>query len=276
MRKIILGTVLGLVIWGFAAPAAYSKLLDGPQRDEVPPTPESNNWSYAVVHEDGHVCGVTTGSSWYATNDKVSGYEYMGCPAGSRIISQMKQSPEGNSFGAHGPDVTYNNGVFTWGTTTIKDGIATDKDGRVWDTGSNAVIATAVVPPTSVPILAPTQEPQQPAPAATQPVPTETPVVLQPATTQTPLVSQSAPATTQFTQAQTSTPVVVAVATAAPTQLPTVDVVTVVGTASTSISSVSVTQKTQEEQKTLETQEDEEEWEPKRRRSLFSGEQQAI
>ena len=259
MRKIILGTVLGLVIWGFAAPAAYSKLLDGPQRDEAPPTPESGGWSYAVVHEDGHVCGVTTGSSWYATNDKVSGYEYMGCPAGSRIISQMKQSSDGNSFGAHGPDVTYSNGVFTWGTTTIKDGIATNKDGYSYDTGSGAVIATAVVPSTSVPIWSPTQEPQQPAPAATQTVPTETPVVSQPAST-----------TTQFTQVPASTPVVVAVATAAPTQLPAVVVVTVVGTSSISIPSVSVTalRKTQEEQ------EDEEEWEPKRRR--WGGEQQAI
>ena len=270
MRKIILGTVLGLVIWGFAAPAAYSKLLDGPQRDEAPPTPESGGWSYAVVHEDGHVCGVTTGSSWYATNDKVSGYEYMGCPAGSRIISQMKQSSDGNSFGAHGPDVTYSNGVFTWGTTTIKDGIATDKDGRIWDTGSNAVIATAVVPSTSVPIWSPTQEPQQPAPAATQTVPTETPVVPQPVPTQTPVVSQPASTTTQFTQVPTSTPSVVEVATAAPTQLPAVVVVTVVGTSSISIPSVSVTalRKTQEEQ------EDEDEWEPKRRR--WGGEQQAI
>ena len=275
MRKIILGTVLGLVIWGFAAPAAYSKLLDGPQRDAVPPTLDPGGGGYAVVHEDGHVCGVIAGNSYFANNDKVMGSEYMGCPAGSRIIFQMKQSSDGNAFGAHGPDVTYSNGVFNWGTTTIKDGIATDKDGRVWDTGSNAVIATAVVPPTSVPIWSPTQEPQQPAPAATQTVPAETPVVPQPVTTQTPVVSQPTLATTQFTQAPTSTPVVVAVATAAPTQLPTVDVVTVVGTASTSISSVSVTQKTQEEQKTLETHKDEGEWQPKRR-SLFSGEQQAI
>ena len=275
MRKIILGTVLGLVIWGFAAPAAYSKLLDGPQRDAVPPTLDPGGGGYAVVHEDGHVCGVIAGNSYFANNDRVIGHDYMGCSAGSKIIFQMKQSPEGNSFGAHGPDVTYNNGVFTWGTTTIKDGIATDKDGRVWDTGSKAVIATAVVPPTSVPIWSPTQEPQQPAPAATQTVPAETPVVSQPVTTQTPVVSQPTLATTQFTQAPTSTPLVVVFATAAPTQSPVVDVVTVVGTASTSISSVSVTQKTQEEQKTLETQKDEGEWQPKRR-SPFSGEQQAI
>ena len=268
MKKIILGTVLGLVIWGFAAPAAYSKLLDGPQRDEVPPTLDPGGGGYAVVHEDGHVCGVIAGNSYFANNDRVIGHDYMGCSAGSKIIFQMKQSSDGNAFGAHGPDVTYSNGVFTWGTTTIKDGIATDKDGRVWDTGSNAVIATAVVPPTSVPVWSPTQEPQQPAP--TQPVPAETQVVTQPASTETPVVSRPTPETTQFTQAPTSTPVVVAVATAAPTQLPAVVVVTVVGTSSISIPSVSVTalRKTQEEQ------EDEGEWEPKRRR--WGGEQQAI
>ena len=259
MRKIILGTVLGLVIWGFAAPAAYSKLLDRPQRDAVPPTLDPGGGGYAVVHEDGHICGVIAGNSYFANNDKVMGSAYAECPAGSRIIFQMKQSSNGNSFGVQGSDVTYSNGVFTWGTTTIKDGIATDKDGRIWDTGSNAVIATAVVPSTSVPIWSPTQEPQQPAPAPTQTVSTETPVVSQPAST-----------TTQFTQVPTSTPVVVAVATAAPTQLPAVVVVTVVGTSSISIPSVSVTalRKTQEEQ------EDEEEWEPKRPR--WGGEQQAI
>ena len=270
MRKIILGTVLGLVIWGFAAPAAYSKLLDGPQRDEVPPTLDPGGGGYAVVHEDGHVCGVISGNSYFANNDRVIGHDFMGCSAGSKIIFQMKQSSDGNAFGAHGPDVTYSNGVFTWGTTTIKDGIATDKDGRVWDTGSKAVIATAVVPSTSVPIWSPTQEPQQPAPAATQTVPTETQVVSQLVPTQTPVVSQPASTTTQFTQVPTSTPVVVEVATAAPTQLPAVVVVTVVGTSSISIPSVSVTalRKTQEEQ------EDEGEWEPKRRR--WGGEQQAI
>ena len=270
MRKIILGTVLGLVIWGFAAPAAYSKLLDRPQLDEVPPTLDPGGGGYAVVHEDGHVCGVIAGNSYFANNDRVIGHDFMGCSAGSKIIFQMKQSSDGNAFGAHGPDVTYSNGVFTWGTTTIKDGIATDKDGRIWDTGSNAVIATAVVPPTSVPIWSPTQEPQQPAPAATQTVPTETPVVSQLVPTQTPVVSQPASTTTQFTQVPTSTLVVVAVATAAPTQSPSVVVVTVVGTSSISIPSVSVTalRKTQEEQ------EDEGEWEPKRRR--WGGEQQAI
>ena len=272
MRKIILGTVLGLVIWGFAAPAAYSKLLDRPQRDAVPPTLDPGGGGYAVVHEDGHVCGVIAGNSYFANNDRVIGHDFMGCSAGSKIIFQMKQSSDGNAFGAHGPDVTYSNGVFTWGTTTIKDGIATNKDGYSYDTGSGAVIATAVVPPTSVPIWSPTQEPQQPAPAATQTVPTETPVVSQLVPTQTPVVSQPASTTTQFTQVPASTPVVVAVATAAPTQLPAVAVVTVVGTSSISIPPVSVTalRKTQEEQ------EDEDEWEPKRRRSPFSGEQQAI
>ena len=270
MRKIILGTVLGLVIWGFAAPVAYSKLLDGPQRDEVPPTLVPGGGGYAVVHEDGHVCGVIAGNSYFANNDKVMGSEYMGCPAGSRIIFQGGQSSDGRVFGTHGSNVIYSNGVFTVGESTIKDGVVTNKDGYSYDTGSGAVIATAEFPSTPVPIWAPTQEPQQQVSAAAQTVFTETSVVSQPVPTQTPVVSQSASTTTQFTQTPTSTPVVVAVATAAPTQLPAVVVVTVVGTSSISIPSVSITalRKTQEEQ------EDEEEWEPKRRR--WGGEQQAI
>ena len=268
MKKIILGTVLGLVIWGFAAPAAYSKLLDGPQRDEVPPTLVPGGGGYAVVHEDGHVCGVIAGNSYFAPNDKVMGSEYMGCPAGSRIIFQGGQSSDGRVFGTHGSNVIYSNGVFTVGESTIKDGVVTNKDGYSYDTGSGAVIATAEFPSTPVPIWAPTQEPQQPAP--TQPVPAETQVVTQPASTETPVVSRPTPETTQFTQAPTSTPVVVAVATAAPTQLPAVAVITVVDTSSILIPPVSVTalRKTQEEQ------EDEDEWEPKRRR--WGGEQQAI
>ena len=84
-----------------------------------------------------------------------------------------------------------------------------------------------------------TQQPaltQQPAPEAT-PAP---PVVGQPTPTSVPPV----------VVAPTSTPVVVVVATAAPTQSPSVVVVTVVGTSSISIPSVSVTalRKTQEEQ----------------------------
>ena len=98
-----------------------------------------------------------------------------------------------------------------------------------------------VVEPTSGPQPAPeaTQQPaptQQPEPEAT-PAP---PVVGQPTPTSVPPV----------VVAPTSTPVVVAVATAAPTQSPSVVLVTVVGTSSISIPSVSVTalRKTQEEQ----------------------------
>ena len=105
------------------------------------------------------------------------------------------------------------------------------------------------------------------APVDTAPQPTSLPE----ATPAPPVVGQPTPTSVPpIVVAPTSTPVVVAVATAAPTQLPSVVVVTVVGTSSISIPSVSVTalRKTQEEQ------EDEDEWEPKRRR--WGGEQQAI
>ena len=260
MKNIILGAVLGLVIWGVAAPTAYSKLLDRPQQDAVPPALDPSGGGYAVVHEDGHVCGIIAGNSYFANNDKVMGSEYMGCPAGSKIIFQMKLSSDGNAYGVRGSDVTYSNGIFTWGSTTIKDGIATDADGRVWDTGSNAVIATEAVPRTPMPpIVFPSQPTTEPSlPLATPATGVEPTFMPQPTAEPTQSPAQPTPAPTQFTQAPTSTPLVVAVAITAPTQSPAVVVVTVVNTSSISIPLVSVTQKTQKEEK--------EEWEPNRRR----------
>ena len=98
------------------------------------------------------------------------------------------------------------------------------------------------------------------------PAPTAAPVDTAPQPTSLPEATSAPPVVV----APTSTPVVVAVATAAPTQLPSVVVVTVVGTSSISIPPVSVT----ELRKTQEEQEDEDKWEPKRRR--WGGEQQAI
>ena len=97
---------------------------------------------YAVVHQDGHVCGVIVGNGPdpYG-NGSTMPVEYMGCPVGSRIIFQTKPSPSGNVAGWHGIDVRYSNGVFTLGSgTTIVNGIATDPNGRVWDTGSGETI----------------------------------------------------------------------------------------------------------------------------------------
>jgi hypothetical protein len=73
--------------------------------------------------------------------------EYMGCPVGSKIISQTNASPEGNVAGWHGQNVTYDQNQFAIKndsgtvTTTIQNGVATDSSGRTWDTGSGACIS---------------------------------------------------------------------------------------------------------------------------------------
>ena len=101
---------------------------------------------YAVIHPDGHVCGVIVGNSYFAANDKVMTTSYMGCPVGSRIIFQTKPSTSGNVSGWHGADVFYFNGIFVLGSgTTISNGIATDPNGRIWDTGSGATIKAGTV-----------------------------------------------------------------------------------------------------------------------------------
>jgi hypothetical protein len=102
---------------------------------------------YAVVHPTGYVCGVIVGGSYFAGNDKTMTSEYMGCPVGSKIISQTNASPEGNVAGWHGQNVTYNQNQFAIKndsgtvTTTIQNGVATDLNGRTWDTGSGACIS---------------------------------------------------------------------------------------------------------------------------------------
>jgi hypothetical protein len=102
---------------------------------------------YAVVHPTGYVCGVIVGGSYFAGNDKTMTSEYMGCPVGSKIISQTNASPEGNVAGWHGQNVTYNQNQFAIKndsgtvTTTIQNGVATDSSGRTWDTGSGTCIS---------------------------------------------------------------------------------------------------------------------------------------
>ena len=102
---------------------------------------------YAIVHSDGHVCGViVANSSDPFGNGGTMATEYMGCPAGSRIVFQTKPSPSGNVAGWHGVDVIYTNGQFRLGNgTVIVNGIATDPNGRVWDTGSGVTITPAPV-----------------------------------------------------------------------------------------------------------------------------------
>ena len=196
---------------------------------------------YAVIHPDGHVCGVIVGNDYFSGNDRVMSSEYMGCPVGSRIIFQTKPSPTGNVAGWHGTDVTYSNGVFRLASgTTIRDGIATDPDGRVWDTGSGETITPApssgnsgggssggpVTPETSTssaPIsetttsTSPTPTPTPSASVA--PVPTSSPT---PTPTPTPTVSESSTTTdAPATAAGSATPVVTPTPSQAPSQ-PTV------------------------------------------------------
>jgi len=101
------------------------------------------------------VCGVIVGGSYFAGNDKTMTSEYMGCPIGSRIISQTNASPEGNVAGWHGQNVTYNQNQFAIKndsgtvTTTIQNGIATDSSGKTWDTGSGACISQCTVTDTT-------------------------------------------------------------------------------------------------------------------------------
>jgi hypothetical protein len=107
---------------------------------------------FAVVHPDGHVCGVIVGSmAYFGGNDRVMTSEYMGCPVGARIIFQTKQSESGNVAGYHGdgnngqPAVNYSgtdnsfaisNPATSKVTLIIKDGVATDSSGKSFNTGT--------------------------------------------------------------------------------------------------------------------------------------------
>ena len=112
-----------------------------------PSSPVNTNGfgGYAVVHPDGHVCGVIVANSNDPFNNGgVMPQEYMGCPAGSRIVFQTAPSAEGNVAGWHGENVIENHGQFQIGgsdTITISSGIATDTSGKSWNTGTGQVLA---------------------------------------------------------------------------------------------------------------------------------------
>lgn len=106
---------------------------------------------YAVIHPDGHVCGVTVSTSIDPFNNGgVMPQEYMGCPAGSRFAFQTTPSESGNVAGWHGENVRYDGTTFTItnGSSVIRitNGIATDQNGRSWDTGTNRIISPGVIP----------------------------------------------------------------------------------------------------------------------------------
>lgn len=116
-------------------------------RTTTPSTPYNGTGGYAVVHPDGHVCGViVANSSDPFGNGGTMPQEYMGCPAGSRIVFQTRPSSDGNVAGVHGQNVVYNNGVFTVlgsdsrTATTIVNGVATDSNGRRYDAGSGQAL----------------------------------------------------------------------------------------------------------------------------------------
>jgi hypothetical protein len=101
---------------------------------------------YAIVHPDGHVCGVivATSSDPYG-NGGFMPIEYMGCPKWSRIVFQTTPSSSGNVAGWSGSTVTESNGQFKIGggtdTITVRNGVATNTSGQSWDTGNGAPAA---------------------------------------------------------------------------------------------------------------------------------------
>lgn len=107
---------------------------------------------YAVVHPDGHVCGViVANSSDPFNNGGIMPQEYMGCPSGSRFVFQTTPSESGNVAGWHGSNVTWDGSKFTIANGSswihITNGVATDQNGRVWDTGTGRVISAGNTPP---------------------------------------------------------------------------------------------------------------------------------
>lgn len=108
------------------------------------PAPVSTNGfgGYAVVHPDGHVCGViVSGSNDPFNNGGVMPQEYMGCPSGSRIVFQSAPSADGNVAGWHGSDVVLSGDTYSIpGGSTISGGVVTDSNGRTWNSGTGVTI----------------------------------------------------------------------------------------------------------------------------------------
>jgi len=122
----------------------------------------ANPNGYAVVHPDGHVCGVIVANTPdpFGNGGKMPD-PYMGCPSGSSIVMQTTPSETGNVAGWHGNNVTYSEPANTFTITnkytyvdektkeekevvsvsTIKDGVVTHDDGKSYDTGTGALIS---------------------------------------------------------------------------------------------------------------------------------------
>lgn len=144
---------------GFATIYATADALQQFKSIEVSPSSTETRrfGGYAIVHPDtNHVCGVVGSNG--ANTEMTSAF--MGCPIGSKLIFQTKPSPTGNVTGWHGLDVIFRDGTFYLpGGTTIRDGLATDVSGRVWDTGTGVTLVSgatgngrqSTVSPTSSP-----------------------------------------------------------------------------------------------------------------------------
>jgi hypothetical protein len=113
------------------------------------PAPVNTNGfgGYAVVHPDGHVCGViVSNSNDPFNNGGVMPQEYMGCPSGSRIVFQSAPSESGNVAGWHGENVRLNGDTYSLpGGSTISGGIVTDTNGRTWNSGTGQTITPGVM-----------------------------------------------------------------------------------------------------------------------------------
>jgi len=119
-----------------------------PTQSSTPAPVNTNGFGgYAVVHPDGHVCGViVSGSNDPFNNGGVMPQEYMGCPAGARIVFQSAPSESGNVAGWHGENVRLNGDTYSLpGGSTISGGVVTDTNGRTWNSGTGQTITPGVV-----------------------------------------------------------------------------------------------------------------------------------
>ena len=124
-----------------------------PTQSSAPAPVNTNGFGgYAVVHPDGHVCGViVSGSNDPFNNGGVMPQEYMGCPAGSRIVFQSAPSESGNVAGWHGENVRLNGDTYSLpGGSTISGGIVTDTNGRTWNSGTGQTITPGNVDTSTV------------------------------------------------------------------------------------------------------------------------------
>jgi hypothetical protein len=167
VRNLWLPAIFTILIFGIQVPEAAAEgtqYCQGMVCTDTPPAPDSNG-GFAVVHPDGHVCGVIVGNiAYFGGNNRTMESEYMGCPIGARIIFQTQADPvTGNVAGYHGSSpensVQYDNATnsFTISngsagapsaparvTLIIKDGIATDASGRSFSTGNGVSTLTTL------------------------------------------------------------------------------------------------------------------------------------